>query len=297
MRDHARSVFLVMVLFTNPATAAADLVWRAPATLNLHQHGPAPEAPPPDSSVTAKRKGGNQSSHGRHRRPETLNLHGSAGAQLSMWRSDLQRVELKADNDALVVRPTGVDNYHAVVAERTQGNLHESAIRYLYLNGKPAGRSPAELVAIDKLPLEIVPAPLVREHQRYLSDRIANYQLHYRGQPLANTPVRLETSNGTQADLTTDGEGRIELRLPEDFTHIEIGRRNNPPADFVLRARHTENGKEYRTSLSAPYYVNPQHWQSNSAGLAAALSGFAVGLGILGLTRRREATPTKGVTS
>lgn len=299
MKGRAQGVLLTMVLITGSASAVADLVWRAPATLaTSHQHDASHAVQPSASSGGGNRGGGAQGGHGSHRRAETLRLTDSEDTEITMWRSDLQRIVLNTDNGELVVRPTGVDSYHAIVAVRAQGDLHESALRYVTLNGKPSGHSPAELVAIEKLPLEIVPAPLTREHQRYLSDRIANYQILYRGQPLANAPVTLETSNGTQADLTTDAEGRIALRLPEDFARIKIGRRNNPPADFVLRARHAENGKEYRTSLSAPYYVNPQHWQSNSAGLAAALSGFAVGLGILGATRRRNAAPqTKGVRS
>ena len=294
MRGCAQRVFFAVVLCTAPVTVVADLVWRAPATLHSHQHDPEHEAPPSGSSSTAERKGGNQGSRGSHRRFKTLTLKDSADAQLSMWRSDLQRVELKTDNDELVVRPTGVDNYHAIVAQRTQDGLHESAIRYVYLNGKPAGRSPAELLDIDKLPLEIVPAPLTREHQRYLSAGIANYQIRYHGQPLPGASVALETSNGTQAEFMTDARGRIALRLPEDFARIEAGRRGNPPADFILRTSHANNGTEYRTTLSAHYYVNPHHWQSNSGGVIAAISGFAVGLGILGITGRRSAVKTVG---
>lgn len=198
------------------------------------------------------------------------------------------------EGDELALSPTGFDSYHALIAERDSSELHESAMRYPYMRGKPSGRSPSELLAIDKVPLEIVPDPIAREHHRYLSDRTATFHIRYRGQPLPHAPLSLETSNGTFVQLQADAEGRIAVRLPEDFATVGVGRRNNKPADFIVRARHTDNGKQYRASLSAPYHVNPHHWESNRAGLAAAASGFVVGLGILGIAGRRGAARVNG---
>lgn len=283
---------MALLMLTGSPAAVADLVWRAPATVPSHQHhgGHDAHASDPSQSGNAQKQGG----HGTHRKPEVLQLNDPADAQLSLWRSDLKRSGLSADNGELVLKPTGVDSYHAVVAERLSGDTHESAVRYVTLRGKPSGHSPAELLAIEKLPLEIVPDPIAREHHRYLSDRPAKFRIRFEGRPLPGASVSLETSNGSHLEATADRQGRLEFRLPEDFTDIEVGRRNNPPADFIVRTRHEENGRQYRASLSAPYHVNPHHWQSNGAGLAAAASGFVVGVGILGVAGRRKKSKKAG---
>lgn len=295
MCTHKNSILLAIFVAISPTTAAADLVWGTPATTVQHlsdsgHGGHAPE--------TAGKQGSeSHSGHGSHRGAEILHLSDPENTQISLWHSDLKRTALKTENGALQLKPTGVDSYHALVAERASDDSHESAMRYVVLRGKPSGHSPAELLALEKVPLEIVPDPLSREHHRYLSERAAKFLLRFQGEPLAGAVVIVETSNGAHYELTTDTEGRFEVRLPGDFGPVNVGRRNNPPAEFIVRTHHQYHGKQYRASLSAPYHVNPRHWESNHAGLAAALSGFVVGLGILGIAGRRSATQSTGKSS
>ncbi|GAB4354364.1 MAG: hypothetical protein Kow006_20080 [Gammaproteobacteria bacterium] len=295
MRTQRNSILLAMLVASIPTAAAADLVWGTAATTVQHQTDSGHDGHAPGAAGGQRSE--NHGGHVGHRGAEVLHLTDPENTQISLWHSDLRRTVLTTDNGALQLKPTGVDSYHALVAERTSDNGHESAMRYVVLRGKPSGHSPAELLALEKVPLEIVPDPLPREHHRYLSERPAKFLLRFQGKPLADAAVIVQTSNGAHYELTTDTDGRFEIQLPGDFGPVKAGRRRNPPADFVVRTQHRASGKYYRASLSAPYYVNPRHWQSNRTGLAAALSGFAVGLGILGIASRHSSTPSMSKTS
>ncbi len=276
MKTTTSAAMLVLVLAVATGDACADLVWRSPATLA------------PLRVAGGDQRAANAGGHGGHGGgAETLQLLESDGARVELWMPDLKRDAVIVAGDTLTLPWTGWGNYHAVVAQRDSAALHESAIRYAYLHGEPSGRSPSELLAVSKLPLEIVPSPLAREHHRYLADREAHFLIRYGGQPLAAT-VSLETSNGSVLEAQSDADGRVAIRLPDDFHRVQVGRRNNRPADFIVRVAYTANDRQYRASLSAAYHVNPHHWESNRAGLVAAVSGFAVGLGILGVTARQR---------
>jgi len=235
--------------------------------------------------------GEQDSAHGKHGHlaRATITLTDGVGAAAQLWLPTLERRPLGIDHGAALLKPSGMDNYHLLYAVREGTGVHETALRYHYLNGKPSGQSPAELIFAVKAPLEIVPAPLTREHARYLSETTAAFIIRYQGKPLANQTVMLETSNGTHLDNTSDARGRISFTLPDDFHHVAVGRDNNPPADFFLVTRHGDNGIEYRTSLSAAYHINPRHWQSSSGALWSGLAGFVCGLGVLGVVARRNA--------
>jgi len=219
--------------------------------------------------------------HGHRRAPE-IHIRGGEGAAFQLWRPELDARPLEPKGkDRIAVKPTGMNNYHALVAIREQGRTVEVATRYLYFHGKPADETPSALVAKEKAVFEIVPDPLPREHWRYLGGEPARFLVRYRGEPLPDHPVSLYTSNGTLLLGHTGPDGRWEATLPDDFAGIRAGRRKNRPGDFVVRTRYESGGREYYSTLNAAYSVNPSHWQSTGFGVLALAGGFISGLVVL----------------
>ncbi|MDQ6965170.1 MAG: hypothetical protein Q9M13_09660 [Mariprofundales bacterium] len=230
------------------------------------------------------------SSHGniQHNRmaAKQLNLHDGYSADVRFMHADLEVQTLSLDDDKITLHPTGKNNYHVLTAHRTRGKLHETAIRYLFLHGKPTGHSPSELTAAGKAQLEIVPSPLPREHWHYQGSKQALFRILFRGQPLTDHAVTITSGNGTAMRATTDAEGVIQLTVPDDFAAIKPGRMHNPPAEWQLTVQHNYNGQQYQTTLTAPYYVNPHHWQTLSWGVAA--TGGAMIPALFMLIRRQK---------
>lgn len=260
-------ILLTAVLAMCCHTVQADFVWQP--------------APP-----EAKPQGGH-SGHGGHRGGKPFHLTEATGAEAEMWLPTLVRRPLHLGDEGRVsVGGTGVDNYHALVAKKRDADVEAVAIRYIYQHGKPSGESPSSLVNHAKASLVITPTPLTREHQRYQSQNEYRYQVRFNGKPLADKAVTLRTSHGSEVQGVTDEEGRIRLAIPDDFSSVVAGRSNNDPADFYLSVEHNEGGREYRTTLSAPYYVNPSHWRSTGGGLAAMFAGVITGFVVLRRSRR-----------
>lgn len=224
-----------------------------------------------------------------HRGTQPLQLRDGSGGRVEYWLPSLQRRPLALKAGRVTPRPSGANNYHALVARRRTGNVHESAVRYLFAFGKPSGHSPSELTAAVKTALELVPDPLPREHWHYETGQRARFVLRYRGRPQAGVAVRLTSSHGSRLEQRTDARGRVRFQLPDDFPSVAPGRRKNPPAELVLAATYRDGRQVYRTTLSAPYYVNPRHWQSNAAAAAVLAAGFFTGLGVLRAAGRRRA--------
>ena len=219
--------------------------------------------------------------HGGHnmRRGKTVYLQDAEGATLNMITPTLETKELVLEEKGLLKIPsTGNDNYHGLVAVREDGTLHESSLRYVYMRGKPSGHSPSELMANNKLPLEIVPDPLIRGHRRYMSNYEHDFIVRFKGAPLSNIWVGLSSSNGSSLEATTDAEGRVSFVLPDDFKRVVAGRRNNPPGEFIVRTGHTSDGTLYRTNFTYAYYADPSHWQSTNVGLFMLFAGFITGI-------------------
>jgi len=236
-------------------TAEADMFW-APAPLEHAGHG----------------HGG----HGRNSANSFL-LKGGEGASASLLLPDLSRQELPGGSGGIRIRPTGMDNYHALVASRNSGALHESAIRYVYMHGKPSGESPELLIKERKMTLEIEPAPLAREHWRYLSAEAVRFLIRFRGEPLAGARITMQTANGSFVESVSNVDGYIEFVLPDDFPDVKPGRRSNRPSEFVMTASHSDGRERFVSTLSSAYYANPSHWQSLPLGMATAFGGMLIG--------------------
>lgn len=185
------------------------------------------------------------------------------------------------NSNKYVLPKTGMDNYHALVAQKKTDSTHESSLRYAYMRGKPSGYSPENLIKNHKLPLEIVPEPMIREHWRFYTNNRHIFQILFNEKPLVDTWVILQTANGTKLDSKTDINGKVAFILPDDFKDIKPGRRANKPQDFLLRTVHIADNITYKTNFSAPYSVNPSHWQSNSGGILALSIGFISGIVVM----------------
>jgi len=215
------------------------------------------------------------------RAPKLFQLSQSEGAEMFLWKPNLMAMALKEKQSVVALKPTGMDNYHALVAQRAlAGGGVEAAIRYVYMNGKPSGNSPRLLTAAYKTAFEIIPAPLPREHRRYMANHDVVFILRYEGSPVANVAIQLVTTNGTEKTLTSDRSGAVRFSLPDDFAVTKPGLRNNKPAEFVLSSENVIKNVRYRTSFSAAYYVDSSHWQSLDMGIAVLATGFIAGLAI-----------------
>jgi hypothetical protein len=214
-------------------------------------------------------------------RGKSFVLQDGAGAQVHMVTPRLDSVAQLLHGEVLRFRPSGLAGYYALVAERSRDGVVETALRYEYRTGKPSGKSPADLLARPKAALDIVPAPLPREHWRYQSGKRAVFEVRFAGFSVADVPVTLRTAAGTVLSGTTDLGGRVVFLLPDDLPQLGPGRKNNPPGEFVVDVHYAAEQTSHITRLSMPYYTNPARWQSFGWGVTAALLGFAGGVVVI----------------
>lgn len=232
--------------------------------------------------------------HGGRMAAKMFHLEQGEGAHAYLLHPDLEKQPLGTvdQQGMLKFRPSGKENYHALVAVRESEQLTEAAIRYVFLHGKPVGRSPSELTHSDKLELEIVPNPLPREHWRHVANQEVAFLLRFRGRPLGNFPVSVSTSNGSKLEFRTDAKGLLTISVPDDFESVRPGRRNNPPAEWRIKASYEKAGYQFRTVYSEAYHADPKHWQPLSWGLAAVAGGMLV-TGVVGFRRRSLQPPAR----
>lgn len=244
---------------------------------------------PAPASGKAPAASGGHSGHAARGRGTTFLLRDGAGAEAQIWLPTRVRRPLRVDEEGrVIVNGTGVDNFHLLLAKRVDNDTEEVAMRYISQRGKPSGESPASLVNASRAKLDITPVPLVREHQRYTSLKPYHFLITFNGKALASHEVILTTANGTSVSAHTDEQGRVTLILPDDFSNVLPGRRRNRPSEFVVRVEHAVAGRHYHTTLSAPYYVSPSHWQSTAGGLLAMFAGMVTGMVVV--RRRRGAS-------
>ena len=240
-----------------------------------------------DSSSQHQHHQQSQQQHHHGRGPKELVLSIGDDARVELWKPDLSVQPTEIRQGKVAFKGTGVDNYHAIVARRSEGNLKETAIRYHYARGKPSGRSSTELTAAVKSDLEIVPDPIPREHYRYHSAQTWGFIVRFNGQPLAGSEVYLTTAHGSEVTAVTGPDGRVSLQIPDDFPDVIPGERDKRSAEFTVKTDYEQDQTSYRTTLNASYRVNPKHWQSTTMGIIVAGLGFVAGGFIGGIGRKQ----------
>lgn len=228
-----------------------------------------------------------QHRHGRG--PKMLEMGIPDGSTVTVWQPDLVTRKVDAQHGHVVIPKSGMDNYHAVIAEKDSGEIKQAIIRYEYQRGKPSGHSTTELTAVQKTDFEIVPDPVPREHRHYQSGETWSFILRFQGKPVANIPVSLKTAHGNVIIGTSDKSGQVALHIPDDFPDVQAGERDERSAAFDVTAEYVIAGITYRTRLNSEYRVNPAHWQSLMLGMLVAGFGMVAGgfIGRAGLTKKK----------
>jgi hypothetical protein len=180
-----------------------------------------------------------------------------------------------------------IGNYHWVVAREESPEAVKVASTAWYF-GNP-GDSPKELLKAQKHELEIVPAPLPREHGRYRESEKWRFLVRFHGQPLAGQALKLETEFGSRSSFVTDAAGFATVLFPRDFKpareedeHAGHGRRYGK---FVLSAEKEADGKRYLTAFNLNYGEDADRNRSLGWGAAFGLIGM---LAATPLLRRRN---------
>lgn len=188
-----------------------------------------------------------------------------------------RRLPLELAGAKLDKQATGGFHWLAAREERSGMVRVASAVHYY---GERGAENPTAMFMTRKHELEIVPLPYPREHSRYRADEEWKFLVRFNGRPLAEQKVMLETSNGSRVELSSDANGEIVVRIPDDFKaeaeKVSEGGHGRRGADFVLATEHAENGKRYLTAFNAGY--GPDAWDQRSIALGV---GFTL-LGMLG---------------
>ncbi|MCK9373942.1 MAG: hypothetical protein M0P91_12175 [Sulfuricurvum sp.] len=261
-----------------------------PLLLTLSLYGGQPLHWAPHHCDTGNRAASKHGGHGGSEKTMFSLMNGEKEGVARLILPDLSTEELNISHAIVTLPKTQMGGYAALVVNQRTGTGVNSAIRYLSLHGRPVKISPTKLTSLPKAVLEIVPAPLHREHDRYTGSKEYRFLLTFQGEPLPHTPLILETNNKTSQTYTSDEKGVFAITLPNDFKNVKPGRSENKPSEFLLTATLKDSGLHYQSTLSMPYYANPNdYWQSQQMGAIAIFFGFIGGL----LIYRR--TTSKGV--
>jgi hypothetical protein len=275
----------------------------ATPTLAQHNHGAATsaDAPQPGGRPTgrpATREWTKQPMlSGRAERGEragaVLALRNVAAPLVTVYASEGPTERLKVDYPVdeggakiSAVTPK-IGNYHWVVAREETPELVKVASTAWYF-GNP-GDSPKDMLAIPKHELEIVPAPLPREHRSYREAEKWRFLVRFDGKPLAGQQVVMETEFGSRSAAVTDTEGYATLVFPRDFKPAPQAEGENSGARqrgrFVLTTEKEANGKRYLTAFNYAYTQDTERNRSLGWGAAFGVLGMVAATPLL---RRRK---------
>lgn len=170
-----------------------------------------------------------------------------------------------------------VGNYHWLQAtEASQVGVVTASTAHYFSNPGPA---PTAMLHLAKADLEIVPQPLPREHWRYRAGETWEFLIRFKGEPVRDMGVRLETSAGTQQVFRTDGEGVLRVTFPADVA-------NEAPKGGHDHGRGGQNRFVLAVGLTdqdGRYYLTGFNHVYGAAADADANRSLAAGLGFLAL--------------
>lgn len=280
----------------------------ATPTLAQHDHGTAPvagvaSAPPvrPAGRPPAREWTGQPLLLGKvergSRTTAMLTPRGLVATSVAVYASDgpAERRKLDypvgADGARIEAVAPKTGNYHWVVAREESGDAVRVATTAWYF-GEP-GDSPKDMLAVPKHELEIVPAPLPREHRSYREAEKWRFLVRLNGQPLAGQTVGMETELGSRSSAVSDATGHATVVFPRDFKPASgTDEESNDPrsrARFVLFAEKEADGKRYLTTFNYTYAQDPERNRSLAWGAAFGLLGMVAATPLL---RRRQ--PNEG---
>ncbi|MCL2525319.1 MAG: DUF4198 domain-containing protein [Betaproteobacteria bacterium] len=195
--------------------------------------------------------------------------------------------ELIDDRAQIEVADAGIGNYHwlQVREEKPQHVGVAATVWYSSL----AGPSPRRLLETRHSELEIVPAPLPREHANYRESEKWQFVVRYEGQPLAEQRLLLETEHGSRGTFVTDAQGVATVLFPRDFAGKpgRSGHGARPKAGFVLRTEHVDAGRHFVTTFNATYGEDVDRGSSLGWGAAFGVFGMLSALPLLRQRKRR----------
>lgn len=222
-----------------------------------------------------------------------LTLRNVAAPHVTVYASEGPAERLKVDYPveeggakiSAVVPKIG--NYHWVIAREETPELVKVASTAWYF-GNP-GDSPKDMLAIPKHELEIVPAPLPREHRSYREAEKWDFLVRFNGRPLVGQSLVFETEFGSRSTVVTDSAGVATLVFPRDFkTPTKADGDNNDPrrrGRFVLTTEKEQDGKHYVTAFNFTYSQDPERNRSLGWGAAFGVLGMVAATPLL---RRRK---------
>lgn len=186
-----------------------------------------------------------------------------------------------------------VGNYHWVVAREEGADAVRVASTAWYFANP--GNSPKDLLGVPKHELEIVPAPLPREHRSYREAEKWRFLVRFNGKPVAGQAVVLETEFGSRTTALTDASGHATVVFPRDFKPIQkaVGEGGDARGRgrFVLTVEKEEGGRRYLTAFNHTYTQDPERGRSLAWGVAFGVLGMAAATPLL---RRRPQNSNRG---
>lgn len=304
---------IVMLAFCVPSTAwSQHEAHQGPAALAV----PAPPAPSAESHRPPAREWTRQpllvpAMVRGDRSTAILRPQGIEAAELRVFAADgpADRRELSyaVGPEGAKIQPATpkTGNYHWVIA-RQEGESEVRVASTVWYFSNP-GEAPTELLKQSRHELEIIPAPLPREHGSYRESEKWRFQVRWRGQPLAKQPLTLETEFGSRSRVATDADGIAVVLFPRDFKPAEESRERGREegrqegrqeshggprrAKFVLATEKEDGGKRYLTAFNSSYSPDPDRERNLAWGAAFGLLGMVAATPLL---RRRAATNDSG---
>lgn len=289
----ALAVILVAPCFAAPAAAGAAVdpgVPVPPAGHDHSRHVPAPAEhavgwtafpllQPVRQGRGAPRGAASVRVHSLH--GETLAVHAGGPGKDALGTVG---IEVGADGTAMAsFRPLSPMNggYHWLSAREERGTEVRVASSVWYFSSP--GPAPRKMLLLPKEELEIVPHPLPREHASYRESEKWSFLVRFRGQPLANQALTLETENGSRTRFVTGADGIARVQFPYDFALAEedLGAHHRPSAQFVLATRHDDEGTTYTTAFNHAYTPAPDRGFNMLAGLGFVAFGMILALPLL----------------
>lgn len=168
------------------------------------------------------------------------------------FRSERLEWDILPANGRFTLQSSGVGNYHWLLArQESPQRVTVASTAHYFSNPGPA---PTDMLGRSKSELEIVPAPLPREHSRYRENQEHVFAVRFRGAPLAGATLRFASSAGSRATFVSDATGRVRVRFPDDVPRAKPGGHGMGSANrFVVAVAHEADGRHYLTAFNYSY--------------------------------------------